>query len=178
MNDRTQAVELIELLRSRRSVRAFTDDPIPSEVLRMIAETAVYAPSAMNRQCWHFSVLTKQEEIRRLAEAVRIACGRDEGYNFYRPAAMILSSADRDFPMGRDDCACAMQNIFLSAHALGVGSVWINQVRESSEAPAVREVLTALGVPPTHAVYGAAALGYAAKPPRVTEKNLGNITYR
>ncbi len=169
--------DFIEMIKTRRSVRSFSEREIPAEVLRIIAETAVYAPSAMNRQCWHFSVISKREDIDRLAEAVRLACGRDERYNFYHPAAMIIASAEREIEMGRDDCACALQNIFLAAHALGIGSVWINQIRDVCDVPEVRNLLCGYGVPDAHVVYGAAALGYAAKPPRITEKKLENISY-
>lgn len=43
--------EFIELIKTRHSVRSFSDEPIPADVLKTIAEVAVYAPSAMNRQC-------------------------------------------------------------------------------------------------------------------------------
>lgn len=170
--------ELIELIKSRHSVRSFTDEPIPKETLRAIAEAAVYAPSAMNRQCWHFAVLTDKNEISALAEAVKRVGGLDERYCFYHPAALIISSADKNIAMGRDDCACALQNIFLAARALGIGSVWINQIRDYCDVPEIRDILRDYGIPDGYAVYGAAALGYAAKPPRITEKLTSNITYR
>lgn len=72
----------------------------------------------------------------------------------------------------------ALENIFLAAHALGVGSVWINQLRDFCDVPEVRALLHEYGVPDGHAVYGSAALGYAKKPPRITEKFTSNITYR
>ena len=100
--------EFIELIKTRHSVRSFSDEPIPADVLKTIAETAVYAPSAMNRQCWHFTVMTNRDEMAALAEALKKAGGLDERYCFYRPAALIIASADRDVAMGRDDCACAL----------------------------------------------------------------------
>ncbi len=170
--------DMISIIKTRRSIRAFSEKQIPTDVLREIAQTAVYAPSAMNRQMWHFAVISKKEDIERLASAVRTACSRDESYDFYRPTAMIITSADKNTPFGRDDCACAIQNIFLAAHSLGIGSVWINQIRDVCDAPEVREILTDLGVPEGHAVYGTAALGYPSAPPRITEKKLENISYR
>jgi nitroreductase len=80
--------------------------------------------------------------------------------------------------MGRDDCACALQTIFLAAHALGVGSVWINQLRHVCDEAKVRDLLTAYGVPTTHKVYGCAALGYPAAEPRDKTLLAGRITYR
>ncbi len=169
---------ILDTIRSRRSTRAFTEEPLPEEVLTAIVETGLTAPSAMNRQAWHFTVLTNRAEIRALAAAVRTAMGRDEGYCFYDPTAFIVVSNQKDNPMGVDDCACAMENIFLAAHALGVGSVWINQLRHVCDESAVRDLLTAYGVPADHAVYGSVALGYPAKGPSPKTLSEGTVTYR
>lgn len=169
---------LFDLIKTRRSTRAFQARPIEPAILTEIAESALYAPSAMNRQAWHFTVLTKREEMDALATLVKEALGLDDGYCFYRPAAFIITSNARENPMGVDDCACALQNIFLTAHAHGVGSVWINQLRHVCDEPKVRALLTAYGVPADHAVYGCAALGYPAKPPREKTITDGLLTFR
>ena len=57
--------------------------------------------------------------------------------------------------------ACAMENIFLAAHSLGIGSVWINQLQGICDEPSIREILNDFGIPADHIVYGMAALGYA-----------------
>ena len=169
---------LLELIQTRRSIRSFEDRPIEPSVLTAIAESALYAPSAMNRQAWHFTVLTKREEMDALAALVKEALSLDEGYCFYRPAAFIIASNARENPMGVDDCACALQNMFLTAHAYGVGSVWINQLRHVCDDPKVRALLTAYGVPDDHMVYGCAALGYPAQLPKAKRVLENGITYR
>ena len=58
------------------------------------------------------------------------------------------------------DCACAIENMFLAAQSLGIGSCWINQLGTTCDDPEVREFITALGVPANHKVYGCVALGY------------------
>ncbi len=169
---------LPKLIKTRRSTRSFEDRPIEPQVLTAIAESALYAPSAMNRQAWHFIVLTKREDMDALAALVKEALGLDEGYCFYRPAAFIIASNARENPMGADDCACALQNIFLTAHAHGVGSVWINQLRHVCDEPKTRDLLTAYGVPADHVVYGCAALGYPAAEPREKRILEDRLTYR
>ena len=85
----------------------------------------------------------------------------------YKPAALIIPSNVE----GREaDNACAMQNIMLAAHAMDVASVWINQLKDTCDDPAVRALLTEFGVPQDHKVYGIAALGYAAGDPRPADK--------
>ena len=170
--------ELISLIKSRRSIRSFEDRPVEDSVLREIVETACHAPSAMNRQSWHFTVMTDREELDGLAALVKKATNQDERYRFYHAPVLVIASNDRDNPMGCDDCACALQNIFLAAHALGVGGVWINQIRHVCDMPEIRALLTTYGVPENHVVYGAAALGYGRKPPREKELLPDRITYR
>ena len=169
---------MINLIKTRRSIRAFTDKPIEKGDLEAIAEAAIYAPSAMNRQTWQFTVVSKKEDIKRLAEAVRKALDRDF-YNMYDPAALIICSNSKDNPFGIDDCACAMENIFLAAHSLGIGYVWINQVRRADSDPEVRKVLSSLQVPENHKIHGTAALGYSAGEGaiRKTEKIRENIKW-
>ena len=158
--------EAIQNILTRRSIRAFQETPVEREKIDTILQCATYAPSAMNRQTWHFTAVLNAEKIKKLYEAVGAALGSNE-YNMYKPAALIIPSNEPD---KEADNACAMQNIMLSAHALGVSSVWINQVKDTCNDPAVRAVLTEFGVPEDHVVFGIAALGYAAGDPRPADK--------
>lgn len=155
-------MDAIKCLLERRSIRSFTDQKIAREDLETIVKAAYHAPSGMNRQLWQFTVVQNREIIDNLAKCVRENLGRDEGYCFYKPDTVILCSNNRDNHLGLEDCAVAMENIFLAAHALGIGSVWINQFKGICDDPAVRAELDKIGVPADHLVYGMAALGYAA----------------
>jgi nitroreductase len=154
--------EIINCLVTRRSVREFKPDPIGYDDLIQILETAIFAPSGMNLQSWHFSAVTNEALIRALAAAIGKELRR-ENYDFYRPAALIIPSNDPLNPLGRDDNACAIENIMIAAHSLGVGSVWINQLQGISFVPEIRAILTEMSVPVGHEVYGMVALGYAAQ---------------
>lgn len=163
--------ECIQNLLTRRSIRAFTDAPIEREKLELIAKCAIYAPSGMNRQTWQFTVVDDRAAIDALAQAVGKAAGMGEDYCFYRPTAVIIASNDRTSRHGCPDCSCGLENIFLAAHSLGIGSVWINQLNATCDTPEVRSRLSALGVPDNHVVYGMAALGYPAQEGRKPDKN-------
>jgi nitroreductase len=78
----------------------------------------------------------------------------------YNPTAIIIPSNERDSVWGRDDNACALQNIFLAAKSYNVGSVWINQLNNICDEPKIREILNEIEIPENHIVYGLAALGY------------------
>jgi len=153
--------ETIMKIMSRRSTRRFLDKPISKEDLVIITDAARYAPSARNRQLWQFTVVQNPDVLLRLAKAVGMALG-DTNYNFYCPNALVITSNERDFPFGEYDNACALENMFLAAHALGIGSVWINQLQATCDDASVRAILTEIGIPESHIAHGCAALGYPA----------------
>lgn len=74
------------------------------------------------------------------------------------------------------DAGCAMQNIMLMAHSLGVASCWINQMKDTNGDPAVRALLDGYGVPADHDVQCCAALGYG-NPAREIEHSMTAVHY-
>lgn len=169
--------EIIKSIMTRRSIRSFTDKAISREDLEAIVGCARFAPSAMNRQQWKFTVIQNKELIAKLAKAVGTVIGRGDDYNFYKPNALILITAPRDYGFGVQDCSCAAENVFLSAHALGIGSVWINQLCGVSDEPILREMLNELNVPSDHVVYSTAALGYPANAASEPVKRADNAEF-
>ena len=167
---------VMENILTRRSVRAFEKKPIPAEELDQILQSAIYAPSGMNRQTWQFTVVTDTDKIQELASAIGKALGR-EGYDMYQPSAIVVTTNERTSRHAIDDNACAMENMFLSAHSFGIGSVWINQLRDCCDVPEVRAILKKWGVPDDHSAYGIAALGYAAPAPEKEIHKTGKIVF-
>ncbi|MDR0903252.1 MAG: nitroreductase [Ruminococcus sp.] len=151
---------VIECLVTRRSVREFTDKAISPDNLMQILEAALFAPSGMNMQSWHFSAVTNKTLIKSLAASIGREIRRSD-YDFYQPAALIIPSNLPTNPLGKDDNACAIENIMIAAHSLGIGSVWINQLQGISFVPEIRSILTEMQVPTENEVYGIVALGYA-----------------
>lgn len=152
---------VMENLLTRRSCRSFLDKDIPIEQLEDILKAAAYAPSARGLQTWQFTAVANRDKIRQLADAIGARLGR-EGYDMYKPQVLIIPSNEAESPYGKEDNACALENIFLAAHSYGIGSVWINQLQGICGDPAIRLLLTQLGIPENHVVYGMAALGYPA----------------
>ena len=79
--------EVIQNILTRCSVRAYDDRPVEREKIDMLLQCAVHAPSAMNRQTWHFSAVLNREKIAKLTAAVGKALG-NEKYDMYKPAAL------------------------------------------------------------------------------------------
>lgn len=154
--------ETINTILTRRSIRNFTKEPISDEILKDLVNAGMHAPSAMCRKTWKFTVVTNIEIIKKLSNTIARVLNR-MGYDMYKPVAIIIPSNDRDNKFGREDNACALQNIFLAAHSYGVGSVWINQLNDLCDEPEIRTILDEIEIPSNHVVYGIAALGYADK---------------
>lgn len=155
--------DVLKAIFERRSCRAFTEQRIEKSDLELLMKAGAAAPTAMNRQLFGFVTVTNPDTIAKLAALIGAAMGRD-GYNFYKPAALVIPYVPADAKYGIDDTACAMQNIYLAAHALGIGCVWINQLRDTCNDVGVREMLTGFGIPENCVVYGTAAVGYPAAP--------------
>ena len=133
--------EVLNNILTRRSIRAFKKEQIKDDELEMILKAGIYAPSGMNKQSWQFTVVQNKEKIEALAKVVREELGRDEGYNFYAPPTLIMLSNERDNNNGLADCSCALENIFLMANSLGIGSCWINQLKTICDNKKVRDLL-------------------------------------
>ena len=160
--------EGINAILNRRSCRSFTREPVAREDVETILDCALRAPSAAGKQTWQFTAVMGEEKIQRLAAAAGKALSR-EGYDMYDPTVLIITSNRKDTKFREADNACAMENIYLSANALGLGCVWINQLYDCFDDPGVRAVLREYGVPDDHGVYGCAAIGHPAGGPRDKE---------
>ena len=159
--------ETIKNILGRVSVRKFTGESISDEDLNLIAECAKAAPTAMNKQLRQFTIVKDPEKIKKLVKAKHLG---DAKYDMRNPTVLIIVSIDETCEMGELDTACAIENIYIAAHSLGLGSVWINQLRGNSYVPEIRKVLDSFGVPKNHVVWGMSALGVPAEKPESKER--------
>lgn len=175
---------LINGLLERRSIREYEDKPIPKDILELIVKAGSYAPSAMNGQSWHFTVIQNAGVIGRITETLKKASKAEgipgiisEHVNTpeyavsYGAPVLIIVSGDRAHAVSVFGCALAAGNMMLAAYALGLGSCWIHQPNTLTNVPEFRALLSELGVPPGYDVYASLCLGYPAGPhPRPAER--------
>ncbi|MGW4484633.1 nitroreductase family protein [Amycolatopsis sp. NPDC004368] len=138
-------VDLAEAVRGRRTIRKFTSEPVPREVLERVIELGFWAPSAGDARSHAFVVVggakrkeiqdivrAAMDDVRRLVEK-EFAANRplvDEIVDFYAgfgsAPVLILAYAGK-FVDGEDDVAsvsAAIQNVLLGAYAEGLGTAW------------------------------------------------------
>lgn len=130
----------IEAIMSRRSIHRFKDTPVTEKDIETLLEAAMNAPSAGDGRPWHFVVVTDREKLNAFADKV------DEGNDMFKQAqAAILIVGDpskEGFPgFYPQDCSCAAENIYLAAHELGLGTVWIALWSVKPRIDGVREVI-------------------------------------
>ena len=161
--------EAIRILHARRSVRAYKPDPIPKELLEEIVAAGKAAPSGMNRQAYHITVVQKPEAL----DALKAAVG-----GTYEAPCMILVSADASAMTGVHDCDSVMLNMMNAARALEIGSCWLFVYGVKADDPAAQAVYASLGVPEGNKVIVGACFGYpAGEWPEAREKKTDNVNY-
>lgn len=139
---------------ARRSIRQYTDRPVGREQLRRLLEAAMAAPSANNRQPWHFVVVTERDRLNRLAEA------HPYGKMLFQAPACIIVCGDPEATYWVQDCSAATQNILVAATEMGLGTVWCGVHPRSDREHDVRDIL---GLPPHITPLNLIAVGYPAE---------------
>jgi nitroreductase len=148
-------MEELKYILDRRSIRRFTDQKIDSEKIKSILTAAMYAPSAVNMQPWHFVVIDESSIMEKIMEI--------------HPHARMLQSASHavvicgDEQLQHDDgywvvdCGAATQNLLLAAQTLGLGACWVGLHPREERKAAFSRLLHL----PSHVLpFALVALGY------------------
>lgn len=156
-------MEAIEILKTRRSIREFTDRPVEKEKLEKMVDIARYAPTANNVQPWDFVAITEEEKIKKLEEWT------DQGKVF--PACIVVFVDDVKHQ--EKDAACASTYLLLAAKALGLGTCWINGYGKEYE----EDVKKLLKAPDRKKLFSIITVGYPAEDPAPEKKSLDEILH-
>jgi len=145
-------VDILTLLKSRRSVRIYQDKPIPQDLLTQILEAGRWAPTGANLQPWHFVVVRDSETRKRIGEVARFFFIKWSHVE-KAPVLLVLGFDTRKGKYGRYDVTLAGGNMMTMATSFGLGTCWIGAFDEEK----VKEILE---IPENIEVIGLITLGY------------------
>ena len=187
-------------LKSRRSIRAYKEEPVPREILAKIIDIARYAPSGHNAQPVEWLVVEDPKEVRRLSglvvDGMRSAIEESPGLADFFPIDLLVTAqkrgedpimrhaphaivahAPRDAVTAQQDGLIALTYLELAAYSLGVGACWAGFVHFI--AMSYRPMREALRLPQGHHCLGAMMIGYPKhKFSRIPLKNEPKIIWR
>jgi nitroreductase len=158
-------MDAMQALRTRRSIRRYTADPVGDHEVRGLLEAAMSAPSAGNQQPWEFVLLADKrlrDEIPRFhpyADMLREA----------PLAVLVCGNLQRESFKGYwvQDCSAATQNLLLAAHASGLGAVWVGVYPKEDRVRRLRELL---GLPEHVVPFALVPLGRPAERPAPVQR--------
>jgi len=116
-------MEKLDYILDRRSIRRFTDQKIDNEQIKIILTAAMYAPSAVNTQPWHFIVIDDQSLMGKIMEIHPYARMLQTASHAVVVCGDQLLQHDNDYWVV--DCGAATQNLLLAAQTIGLGACWV-----------------------------------------------------
>jgi nitroreductase len=158
-------MNILEAILSRRSVRKYNNQPVPFEELTDLVRYAMYAPSAVNKQPWHFIIIEDRDVLNAIMEfhphanmlaqaaAAVLVCGDDQ-----------LAHTPAYWPV---DCAAATQNFLLAAHGKGLGAVWLGIYPREERIAAMK---TLMDLPDHVHPFSLISLGHTSEQPRIANR--------
>lgn len=164
--------DTIKSIRNRRSIRVYRPEQIQDQELNAILEAGLFAPSAMNQQPWHITVVQNpkiladmnhdaKQEMAKLDNPYLEKFSGNDAFNilYHAPTALIISGA-ADSPYAVTDCAAMTQNILLAAESLDIGSCWIGLASYALKGEHQSKYNELLEIPEGYKPYYTVALGY------------------
>jgi len=152
-------MDILELIKQRRAVRSYTDKELKEKDIESILQAGQYAPSPLNSQPWHFTLIRNKDKLKLLADKAQHA-------SFLSQAQLLIivtvdTSVDIDRWLKQHNQhlysgAAAMQNMWLAAVALDIGCCWVSLDEAFSKAQ--------LSIPKEHTIIGGLALGHHKEP--------------
>ena len=156
-------MDLLEIMKHRRSVRKYTGEKIEAEKLQQILTAALLAPSGRAIRPWEFVVVRDKETLTKLSKA------REHGAEMLAGAdcAVVVFGDESKTDVWTEDCCNAMAHMYLMASALGVGCCWIQgRLRKTPEGILTEDYVRGLlDVPSQYRLEAVMSLGMPAETP-------------
>ena len=155
--------DVLETIKSRRSIRKYKSDMVPQDKLEKIIEAGTYAATGMGKQSPIIVAVTNKELRDRLSAMNAKIMGTNTD-PFYGAPVVLIVLADKSRPTYLYDGSLVMGNLMLEAEAQGIGSCWIHRAKEEFESEEGKEILKSLGIEGDYEGIGHCVLGFADVP--------------
>jgi nitroreductase len=159
-------MQAIEALKTRRSIRTYTAQPVERQIIEEIVDCARLAPTAMNDQPWDFVVVTDKAALASIPPILGHA-------EFIANAAFAVLVLSRLTGCAVEDCCAATENLLIAAAAHGLGSCWVAGAQQAY-APAVAK---AFGAPEDRQLIAIVSFGYPAESPVIEKRSLAEVLH-
>ncbi|MBO4307330.1 MAG: nitroreductase [Bacteroidales bacterium] len=154
---------VLKALRERRSVRKYKPEQISDEELRAVLVAGTYAPTGMNYQDPWIVAVQNKDVIARLVKMNAAVMGTSDNPYYDAPTiVLVFASCPEKWANGVCDGSLVLGNMMNAAHAIGLGSCWINREREMFNTDEGRQLMKEFGLPEGLIGVGALSLGYPA----------------
>lgn len=173
----TQEQAVLDNIATRTSIRDYEARPVEKEKVEKMLRAAMAAPTAMNKQPWHFVVVDQRSMLDSLAAAnpnakmllkaplAIVVCGDMD---------KVIEGGGRDFWI--QDASAATENLLLAAHAMGLGAVWTGAYPSEERSKAISATLS---LPDNLVPLNMVVIGYPAEHPQPKDKfKEENITFK
>ena len=167
--------EVLHNLTTRRSVRRYTGEQVPDALLDQVLEAGLYAPSGMNTQCCRMVAVRDKETIALMSRLNAAMMGRDTDPFYGAPCVIVVLGDPEVYPCWMQDGSLILGNLMNAAHALGLGSCWINRATEVFDSAEGKALLEKWGLPTHLRGVGNCILGYPAETPEAKPRKDGRI---
>ena len=155
--------DVLETIKSRRSIRKYKSDMVPQDKLEKIIEAGTYAATGMGKQS-PIIVAVTNKELRDKLSAMNAKIMGTNTDPFYGAPVVLIVLADKSRPTYLYDGSLVMGNLMLEAEAQGIGSCWIHRAKEAFESEEGKEILKSLGIEGDYEGIGHCVLGFADGP--------------
>jgi len=124
-------MKILDIIRSRRSVRKYIDEPVQDITINEILEAARWAPSGLNNQPWRFVVIKDESFKKKISELTHYS-SIVTGSNFL---IAVFYNQPAGYNRDKDlmSIGASIQNMLLYAHEAGIGSVWLGEILKNRE---------------------------------------------
>ena len=170
--------DVLNVLKTRRSIRKFKPDMIPEETMNTIIEAGTYAATGMGMQSPIIIAVTNKTVRDELSALNAKIMGKDEDFDpFYGAPVVLIVLADKNRPTYIYDGTLVMGNLMNAAHDQGIGSCWIHRAKEEFEGDYGKEMLAKLGIEGDYEGIGHCVLGYADQEPEAKPRKENYVYY-